>query len=731
MHHPCSAARAAPWRQAPQAIPPTTRDAYIRGWPHIAVGLDVSVATVSRMPSNADRLPTDWLATDDPTCDPWLLTGDTPDAVGWRDACIGNGLIGQRISPHGDGQGYGSRSCSFRHGLWGGARENPKRPQGLIELPVWAGLQLADREHDLRRRPVTRHDYRQTLDLRTATVTTSYTEQGSLAPFSVERRVWLARNVPQLGVIEATIDLPEGGALELEEVLDATDWPDLAASDTDHDGDDLVLQATSGRFDHRVVVRSRILVDADQAAEPAEVTDHAVSARRRIVVWGQPGARIRVTKLVAITTDLDDNDPDALGRALLDQHAADIASLRAGHEEAWAACWASRIEVPHHRLQLLLNVSWYHHLIALAPGVHSHGPTGLTGNGWDGLVFWDTDTWTLPVYAMLAPELAKACVAYRHATIDGARANATACGEVGARWPWMSGQDGRESCSMHVFQNERHIVSCVALAQWTYARCAGDETWLANEGRAVITASAEYWAGKATANDDGSWSINGVCGADEDAGIVDDNATTNAGAAWTLRLATKLAEAAGDTPPSAWTTIADGLRIPWDDEHDIPKQMASWTHGQIIKQADTSLMVYPWQYPFDDATKQRLVDYYRTHYPEHPIMMGRAIDAVVDCELGRSEQAWSELSALCAHCTLPFLTATEDPVNERLPFVTGYGGLLQLALAGFAGIRVTDGGLTITPQLPAAVPWLTVHGLHDGGQRRTVTVHADGRVVDA
>lgn len=59
------------------------------------------------MPSNGYRLPTDWLATDDPSCDPWILRGSEPDSVGWRDACIGNGLIGQRVTPSGDGRGYG------------------------------------------------------------------------------------------------------------------------------------------------------------------------------------------------------------------------------------------------------------------------------------------------------------------------------------------------------------------------------------------------------------------------------------------------------------------------------------------------------------------------------------------------------------------------------------------------------------------------------------------------
>ena len=658
------------------------------------------------MPSNALRLPTDWLAVDDPSIDPWTLSGTAPDA-GWRDACIGNGLIGQRIGPRADGTDYHRRSGSFRAGLWGGSRENPQRPEGLIELPNWSQLRVDDGEADLRRSQVASQSYEQSLDLRTATVHTQEVQEGSLGQLEIDRRTWLCRHVPQLGVVELTVRRPQGGLVGIEEQIDVLDWSDLADSSTAVIDDDIQLLATSSTHGHQVAVRSHWLVEAP--GEPGKdglverpttnrLAQHTSSIWRRREWRLLPGEQLKIIKLVAITTDLDSDDPAELAKQLIDQHSDHVDDLRQGHETAWAALWQSRIEVPHRKLQQIIHVSWYHHLIALdESGQFSHGPCALSGNGWDGLVFWDTDTWTLPVYAMLAPKLAKGPVAYRHRTLPGARANAERWHESGARWPWMSAETGHECCSIPTFQNERHVVSCVALAQWTYACCAGDWDWLKHEGREVVVGCAEYWASKVTPNDDGSYSINGVCGSDEDAGIVDDNATTNYGAAWTLRLATRLQQEAGEDAPEAWTTIADGLRILWDDERNIPKQMASWQHGQTIKQADTSMMVYPWQYPFDDDTARRLVDYYREHYPEHPIMMGRAIDGVVDCQLARPEKAWDELNHLCAHMTLPFLTATEDPVNERLPFLTGYGGILQLILAGFAGIRVQESSFAITP----------------------------------
>lgn len=681
------------------------------------------------MPSTARRLPVDWLDRDDPVGDPWLLVGDDPDAPGWRDACIGNGLIGGRVDPDGAGDGFAPGSASFRHDLWGAARENPRRLQGLIELPRWASLAVGDGERDLRRGDRRRLAYRQELDLRTATVTTRQRLLGSHGEVVIERRIWLCRQVPQLAVIEVEVGRPAGGMVVLDEVLECLDWPDLGTATSRDDGGDLVLEATSTRFGRRVAVRSRWL-GIDPAA--TRVLPREAWARRRHERWVEPGGTLRMTKIVAITCDRDAADPDAFGRRLLDAHAGDLPALRAGHEAAWAALWRHRIEVPHRRLQCLANVAMYHHLIALRPGLDaSHGPCGLAGNGWDGLVFWDTDTWTLPVYALFQPAMARGLVAYRARTLPGAETEAAARGEQGARWAWMSGEDGRECCSIPVFQNERHIVSSVALAQWHYARASGDAAWLTGPGRAIIEASARFWAARAEANPDGSWSIRRTCGPDEDAGEVDDNALTNTGAAWTLRRTAALVEAAGGTPPPAWRRIADGLRLPWNEARGIPLQMAGWRHGQEIKQADAVLMVHPWQRPFPVDTVRAMTDYYRAHYPAKPIMMARTIDGILDCRTGRPERAWAELGALCEHHCLPYLTVSESPTNERLPFLTGYGGLLQLLVHGFAGLAWGEDGHAWSPSLPPALPWIRLHGVHDAGRAEVVTCHADGRVERA
>jgi trehalose/maltose hydrolase-like predicted phosphorylase len=278
-----------------------------------------------------------------------------------------------------------------------------------------------------------------------------------------------------------------------------------------------------------------------------------------------------------------------------------------------------------------------------------------------------------------------------------------------------------------VFTEERHIVSCVARGQWLASVASGDDEYRHGPAWAVIRACAEYWVSRIVVDEDGSAHIRQVCGPDEDAGVVDDNAMTNASAAWTLRRADLMAQGLGEPRDERWATLADALVIPWDPTRGIPLQMAGWNDDRIIKQADATLLIHPWQYPLDEETKARTVDYYRAHYPANQIMMGVAIDAVVDCHLGRPESAWHSLGQLMPHLHEPYLWVTEAPDNENGCFLTGIGGLLQLVMQGFAGVSITDSEeMEITPCLPQAITRLTVHGLCHVGQSHTLTIRRDG-----
>jgi trehalose/maltose hydrolase-like predicted phosphorylase len=510
--------------------------------------------------------------------DPWVLNTSAPEALGHRDACVGNGYVGMRVNAMGEATGYRPGSASFMSGLWGAPSENPARPNGLVELPHWATLSLSGGDRELRRMEGELTQHTQSLDLRTATVSTRYRQESIDGVMDVSRETWLARGDRHIGVLSVEGTLQSGNPrIFLDEELDCLHIPDISAARTFEYDQDLCLEVTSNLFGHKLAIRSRLVIEGI-AAEHIQITTAAGShvARRRIALTHMAeGTPFRVTKLVALVSSNDEADPMAAAGCFLDTAASDLLALRARHEADWADLWQGRVESSHPRLAQLCNASLYHIYCTLREDLEeSHGPCGLFGNGWDGNVFWDTELWTLPAIALFRPGMARSCAAYRYNTLPGARKNAVRWNETGARYGWMSGETGEECCSSPIFQEERHIVSCVAMGQWLYAVASGDTDWLKKEGLSVFRGCAEYWAGKAVVDEaDGKYHILGVCGSDEHAGVVDDNATTNWGAAWTLRTAAKLVRDVGETPPSEWETIADGLLIPWDDARDIPLQM--------------------------------------------------------------------------------------------------------------------------------------------------------------
>ena len=663
--------------------------------------------------------------------DPWVLVTHSPLSTGHRDACIGNGLIGTRIHSMGDTSGYRPGSASFMSGLWGEASENPARPNGAIELPHWATLSINDGDRELRRpeRELTEHV--QSLDMRTATVHTHYRQMGLHGDLEVTRESWLARADRHIGVFSVEGILHEGyKRIYLSEDLDCLHISDISGTKTYQDGNDLCLEMTSNLFGHRLVVRSRLIVEGLPAAHCQYTTATGTHVARRLLrlTGMEPGQKFKVTKVVAVVSSKQEADPVAASKDFLDKATSDRAALRLRHEAAWADLWEGHVESDHPRLQQLCNASLYHIYCTLRDDLEeSHGPCGLFGNGWDSHVFWDTELWTLPAIALFNPGMARSCAAYRYNTLPGALNNGVNWNEKGARYAWMSGETGDECCSDVAFQDERHIVSCVAMGQWLYAVASGDSEWLRTKGLEVFKGCAEYWAGKAVLEEDGKYHIFGVCGSDEHAGVVDDNATTNHGAAWTLRTAAKLLRDTGQTPPADWETIANGLIIPWDSERDIPKQMRQWEHGMVIKQADTTMLIHPWHYQMDDKTMERTVDYYRAHYQEQPIMMGYAIDGIIDCRLGRVGSVSETLHNLSEYFRLPFLLTTEAVTNERLPFLTGMGGMLQFVANGMGGLISDDPDALRSDWacLPEGIQSIRLHGVHHAGQRHTVSIERD------
>ena len=678
-------------------------------------------------PDRAGQLTREYF--NDPDLDPWIRESRDPLHPNRRDAFCGNGIIGLRVPAAGEPSIYPETICGDM--VPGGTlMYHVLDENSLIPMFNFLGLVLKEGDTEFRRDTANWRNFRQTLDWRTGIVRTvcDWTRPGG--SIRVETEIRLSRARRNLGIVHttATPDFPcalhftdsvDGTFLEM--LSGAATFPRAPKSDRIR-----TFYAETGPF-RRLVAASTVLECVPQPETPERFTATGAGFRRETTFRALPGQTVSVRKFAALVSEHDSPDPVNSSRMLAAAAADDPASERSSHFEAWRRLWESDIEVDHPGLQMVIHASLYALYCCLAESTEAvPGPTGLAGNAWGGRIFWDDDLWMFPPVALLHPELGRNFVDYRFKTLPGAKRNAAARGLEGAQFAWESAETGDETIPGLIYARQHHVNSDVALAAWQYFLISGDKTYLEEKGAEIIVESARFWASRVTWNGGKNrYEIHGVCCADENAGIRNNNALTNYGAAHTLRLAGRVAEMTGRPVDPRWNEIADKLWIPSDPESGRIIEHDTYS-GETIKQADAALLIYPYGIKLSASARRATIDYYKSRYPENKIMMGSAIDGIIAAELGDVKEAWEALLDTLPHFHAPFLLASESPVNDRFCFMTGLGGVLQLILMGFGGIRITPEGITATPHLPEALSRMNVRGLHFRGERFDLEVGPDG-----
>jgi trehalose/maltose hydrolase-like predicted phosphorylase len=234
------------------------------------------------------------------------------------------------------------------------------------------------------------------------------------------------------------------------------------------------------------------------------------------------------------------------------------------------------------------------------------------------------------------PDIAAGMNAYRFDRLAAATARAKATGYRGGRYPWESALDGTEQIPPPVSVNsegmyEQHITADIALAQWQYYLATGDRTWLRTRGWPVLRAAATFWASRVTHGHDGRYHLAHITGPDEENVNVTDEAYTNVAARTTLLDATAAAQAVGVSAPSNWSRIAHGLVVPFDN--GLHPEYAGY-RGQLVKQADVTLMQYPWAFPMSRSVGENDLDFYvPRNDPDGPSMTD-AVSSIDSSALG-------------------------------------------------------------------------------------------------
>lgn len=393
------------------------------------------------------------------------------------------------------------------------------------------------------------------------------------------------------------------------------------------------------------------------------------------------------------------------------------------HNQAWDELWKSDIQIEGDpQSQQDVHAMLYHLYAFTREGSSSSpSPMGLSGLGYNGHVFWDTELWMYPGLLLLHPELGKSLLEYRYQRLEAAKRNAFDKGYKGAMYPWESAASGVEETPVWALTGpfEHHITADVAIAAWNYYCVTKDKNWLKEKGWPILSATANFWASRVERNRPGNYEIKNVVAADEWAENVNNNAFTNAAARANLKYATEAAKIIGVTPDPDWMAVANNIPIP-KFENGVTREYDSY-NGQNIKQVDVNLLAYPLHEVTDPEAIKKDLEYYETRVGNGPAMT-HAIFSILYSRLGDGEKAFQVFKNGYKPNELPpFGVLAESAGGTNPYFATGAGGLIQAMLNGFGGLEITSNGIIqVKSKLPAQWKSLKLTGI--GVDKKTYLV---------
>ena len=392
------------------------------------------------------------------------------------------------------------------------------------------------------------------------------------------------------------------------------------------------------------------------------------------------------------------------------------------HNKAWDEIWKSDIAIEGDtQAQQDVHSMMYHLYSFVREGAAlSPSPMGLSGLGYNGHVFWDTELWMYPAVLVLHPEMAKSMVEYRFQRLGAAKQNAFNHGYKGAMFPWESAGTGVEETPVWALSGpfEHHITACVGIAAWNYYCVSQDKEWLREKGYPLLKETAMFWASRVERNGTGKYDIKNVVASDEWAENVDNDAFTNAAAKTVLQNATQAAILLGIKPDADWMNVANNIPI-LKMANGVTKEHASYA-GEGIKQGDVNLLAYPLKEITDVKEMKKDLEYYESRVPnEGTPAMTQAIFTLLYSRLGDGKKAYHFFQdAYQPNLLPPFRVIAETKGGTNPYFATGAGGILQSVLMGFGGLEITPKGITqIKSSLPPNWKSLTLTGI--GVDRKT------------
>jgi trehalose/maltose hydrolase-like predicted phosphorylase len=414
--------------------------------------------------------------------------------------------------------------------------------------------------------------------------------------------------------------------------------------------------------------------------------------------------------------------------------------LLAEHRAAWEKLWQSDILIAGDaRAQLAVHSELYYLLASSTPdGSWPLGACAMTP-GYTGHAFWDTDTWIFPALLLLHPERAKSLVNFRARTLAAAQARAHARGYAGAMYPWESDPENGSEQTPHfayvLGEREIHVNADIAIAQWQYYLATLDRGWLQAYGWPVIREVARFWASRVNyVPERQRYEILHVTSVNEPYNDVANDTFTNVAAARVLALAASAALAAGEPADPRWADIARRLYVPTaaSGQHHLEFDPAVPVDADAAGGSVVLLSLPSLDLQLSEPLRRGDYEYALPHGAQSASVtssMGLLPSSVAAATVGDSAAAAAWFQGNFSSGTLkpPFNVRTETASNNTGYFLTGSGGYIQNLLYGFTGLRIREQGLVeaYPPVLPAEWKSLTLENIAFRGQHYDVVVARD------
>ena len=643
--------------------------------------------------------------------DPWILETTKPDTE--CGTYLGNGYISTRAKAEGMGVDNGKVLPCYMAGFYDDDR--------IKAIPTWSALQFyASPEMRLEDRFVLDLEapYRQRLNMRDGTLETRCTLRNGRRRLDTRILLFVSRDDQHTAGLRVSLRSSSSGLVWMAHIADTKIAVRGMAIELLEPGVYRYSQAAqAASTGDSVGVVEALRVNAyGGPLEHSVLSDRGCTWLLRL----QKGQEYRIEKLVYAKSFTPKEAPDlgSVEAALMSRlpNVTKFDDKLRKHKAAWHRLWAERdivIKGDPEAQQSIHSNMFYLLQSARPKGDWSIAPCGLSSDAWRGQIFWDADVWMLPALLPQFPEYAKPMLDYRFKTLAQAERNAEADGYKGASYAWQSAYTGKEMAP-DPYRHGRHVTADAAQACWQYYTITGDRKWLQERGYPIVSATAEYWASRAIYNPkERRYEIRQVVGPDELAEIVDNSVYTNAMAQKNLRIAMAASKLLGKSYPKAWKEIAEKLWIPYDPVNDRYVEHEGYA-DKPTKQADTELLIFPVGLSMSKRTKANTFDFWSAKVKKNNPAMSDSTFAVICCELGRRNQAYSHFSKSYR----PFLRGPFNYFNEKesgtyqnMCFLTGCAGPIQSVLYGFAGIRISEKGFDVKPLLPKDWEELEVKGL--------------------